>query len=74
MEETEKTLRQIESMGATQKASEERFKDRLKEVQEEIEKDVSDVKKLAKIKDCASKCKKGKLMCINSPFVINVIL
>ena len=74
MEETEKTLRLIERMGATQKASEQRFKDRLKEVKEEIEKDVSDVKELAKIKECASKCKKGKLRHINSPLMININL
>ena len=62
MDETAKALKNIERMGQTQKEAENRYKKRLLDVQEEIKKDVADIKKLTKIKDCVKKCKKGKEM------------
>ena len=60
MDETTQLLRLIERMGVRQQESQKRLEARLKEVKEEIEKDVDSVKQLTKVKDCVNKCKKSR--------------
>ena len=60
MDETTKYLKLIEEMGFRQQESQKRLEARLKQVNEEIEKDVKDAQELSNIKNCVEACPKGR--------------